>query len=92
MSNASSSGSPFSAKQNAEAVDRCCNIPLRPIFNRTKPAHQRKETAKIAEITKHNRTTLRNKENLQRNTKITGSEIKFSGFSPEALVFDGFLG
>ena len=27
-----SSGSSFSTKRNAEAVDRCCNIPLKPIF------------------------------------------------------------
>ena len=87
-----SSGSSFSTKRNAKTVDRCCNIPLKPIFNSTKPAHQRKETIEIAEVTKHNRTVVRNKENNQRNTKITSSEIRFSGFSPEALVFDEFLG
>ena len=87
-----SSGCSFSTKRNAEAVDRCCNIPLKPIFNSTKPARQRKETVEIADITKHNRTLVRNNENNQRNSKITSSEIRFSGFSPETLGFDEFLG
>ena len=78
--------------KKAEAVDRWCNVPFRPIFNHTKPAYQRKETVEMAEITKHNRTLVHSKENNQRNTKITSSEISFSGFSPEALVFDEFLG
>ena len=71
---------------------RPCNIPLKPFFNGIKPAHQRKETVEIAEIIKHSRTLVRNKDNNQRNTNITSSEIRFTGFSPEVLVFDEFLG
>ena len=37
------------------------------LFNSTKPANQRKETVKIADIAEHN------KEDSQRNTKITRS-------------------
>ena len=86
-----SSGSSFCArKKNAETVDRWCNTPIRTIFNNAKPAYQRRETVEIAEITKYNRTLVHNKGNNQRNAKITGSEIRFSGFSQEALVFDEF--
>ena len=87
-----SSASSFSTKLNAEAVDRLCDIPLRPIFNGAKPAHLRKEKVEIADITNHNRTLVCNKENNRRNMKITSSEIKFSSFSPEALVIDELLG
>ena len=60
-------------------------------FYCTEPAHQRKEKVEIAEITNHNRTLVRNKENNRRNTKISSSEIWLSRFSPEALVVDEFL-
>ena len=62
-----SSGSSFSIKQNAEAVDRCRSKPLQPIFNSTKPAHQRKETVRILDIAEHG------KEDDQQNTMITRS-------------------
>ena len=65
-----SSDSSFSTKRNAEAVDRCCNIPRNLIFNSTKPAHQRKETVEIAEIKKHNGTLVRNKKATSEIRKI----------------------
>ena len=53
---------------------------LGQFFNDAKPTYRRKETVELAEIVEHNT------QNDQRNTKITRSQVRFSGSSPEALV------
>ena len=57
-----SSGSSFSTKRNAEALDRWCNTTLTPIFISTEADHQGSERVEIAE--------------MQNTTAKTTSEIR----------------